>query len=157
MVSLIKVSSPGLRGFFTVKGPLFVHSFRSLSKERLTSLLKSRRSALFPQTAGCMGSLPILEFATHGHPPRERPYLSWQFQLSTVYRSPRAGRKIVCAKRRAELRCTPFPPRGGFHATNDTASWTFLSPASLDVAGQRSANRQVRPGPGGIGSGSRVE
>src|SRR5258708_1905645 len=40
---------------------------------------------------------------------------------------PQSGRttKIVCAKRRAALRCRHFPPRGGFRETTNTNSRTF--------------------------------
>src|SRR5713226_10316946 len=43
---------------------LFIYSCRSLSKECLRTLLKSKGSALFLKTAGCMGLLPIPELAS---------------------------------------------------------------------------------------------
>src|SRR5260370_18204241 len=60
---------------------LFIYSCCSLSKECLRTLLKSKGSALFLKTAGCMGLLPIPElasFTSHGPAPtlsESRPLL----------------------------------------------------------------------------------
>ena len=41
--------------------PLLAHSFRSLHKERFTTLLESNASKLFLEIAGCIPTIPILK------------------------------------------------------------------------------------------------
>src|SRR5438477_4866833 len=62
---------------------------------------------------------------------------------------------FVCAKPAAALRCTQFPPLGGFHATKNMAhrhTGFLRSPLR-----SRAADWQVRSGPGGVGGGPCVD
>src|SRR2546430_2331765 len=62
---------------------------------------------------------------------------------------------FVCAKPVAALRCTQFPPLGGFHATKNVAhrhTGFLRSPLR-----SRAADWQVCSRPGGVGGGPRVD
>src|SRR5260370_41641599 len=65
--------------------------------------------------------------------------------------------KIVCAKRRAALRCRHIPPRGGFRETTNTNSRTFPLLGLLRAPRARAADWQVRSYSGGVGGGPRLD
>ncbi len=67
--------------------PIYPRSLPSLDKECFITLLRSMSSALFLKTAGCTGSLPVLELATRPSP------LATSFASSTHSRGRPSNRR----------------------------------------------------------------
>src|SRR6266446_2613086 len=114
---------------------LFIYSCRSLSKECLRTLLKSKGSALFLKTAGCMGLLPIPElasFTSHGPAPTlsESPPLLHCFTHGSPTprptfprRSPLARRDRACHSRFAAFHCPASQGRSALLDRNWFGAW----------------------------------
>src|SRR6266705_5399133 len=67
------------------------------------------------------------------------------------------GRKSLCAKQAAALRCTQLPGHGGAYAKDNVVEWRALSAGMFGMPRLRTADRQVRSDSSRIGSGPRVD